>query len=514
MGYVPVAISILVSLLSGITFLGIPAEVYFHGCQYFLSTINTICTGLMTAYVFMPVFYNLQVSNTYEFLELRFSRRARSFASTLYILSLIMYVPIIIYVPAVAFSEVTGYSIHLITPVLCIICVSYTSMGGVKAVVWTNTIQFVFTVGGLVTILVIGIRSVGGFLNMWRISNEGGRLEIFYFNPSSFVHNFFWTMTVGTIFSSVSNFAVSQKFIQRFLAIKTRADINKAILLKTVGTIIIDICVVFTGLAMYTKYYDCDPTSAKLIQQNDEIVPYYLMDITKNIPGISGMFLAGIVSSTLSTTSASINALSGLVYDGFIDPWIAKNANKDVKAANIMKVVSIAIGFISIILIFVIEHIETVLEISYSIRGTVDGPILGLFILGICVPCVGNKGALTGACVALFFISIIVIGSKCHINKTLRYSNLPLSVKNCPYHLNETLSETTTPPPVNPNDEPMILFKISFLFFVFFGSVITVVVAVSTSLLIGESDVSKVDPEHITPLIRRFLPKKRILRQL
>lgn len=193
------------SLLSGITFLGVPTEVYFHGCQYFLTVINTICTGFITAYVFMPVFYKLQISSTYEYLELRFSRRTRCFASSLYILSLLVYVPIVIYVPALAISQVTGFSIHFISPVLSIICITYTSMvrfaspiyfvvqkiiilinnqGGVKAVVWTDTIQFVFTIGGLVTVLVIGIRSVGGFFNVWKISNNGGRLDIFEYNTS------------------------------------------------------------------------------------------------------------------------------------------------------------------------------------------------------------------------------------------------------------------------------------------------------------------------------------------
>lgn len=162
------------------------------------------------------------------------------------------------------------------------------------------------------------------------------------------------------------------------------------------------------------------------------------------------------------------------------------------------------IGFISVAMIFVIEHLGTVLEMSYSIRGAVDGPLLGIFFLGMCVPCVGKKGALIGACAALLFMSWIVIGSKWHIlNKRIRYSSLPMSVGNCPYPLNETLTETTTLPPINPEDEPMILFQTTFLFFVFFGSMITVIVGVATSFLLGESDVSKVNPEYITPAIRR-----------
>ena len=108
--------------------MGIPTEVYLHGSQYFASTIAALIIGLISAYVTMPVFHKLRVSSCYEYLEMRFSKSARTFASTLYIISLFMYIPIVVYVPALAFSQVTGYSVHAITPVFSIVCITYTSM--------------------------------------------------------------------------------------------------------------------------------------------------------------------------------------------------------------------------------------------------------------------------------------------------------------------------------------------------------------------------------------------------
>ncbi|XP_014207706.1 sodium-coupled monocarboxylate transporter 2-like [Copidosoma floridanum] len=505
MGYLPVATSILASLLSGITFLGVPTEVYLYGCQYFLTVFNTIATGALTAYVFIPVFYNLQISSTYEYLELRFSRATRRFASVLYVISLSMHLPIVIYVPALAFSQATGYNLHLITPLLCIVCITYTSMGGVKAVVWTDTIQFIFTVGGLSTVLAVGVYSVGGFFNVWKISGQGGRLDIFDFNPSPFVRNNFWSMTIGTTFSSLSHSAVGQKFIQRYLAIKSLADINKAVLFKTVGTVIIDVMCTYAGLVIYTQYYNCDPISAKLISRNDQIVPYYVMDITKNLPGIAGVFLAGIISSALSTMSAGINTLSGIIYDDFIEQRMPECPEKDARAANIMKVISVFVGLISIALIFAIEHMGTVLEMSYSFRGAADGPLLGFFLLGMFFPCVGKKGAMTGACVGLSFMLWVVVGAKWHMlyNPKSPDTKLPMSTANCSVVANETIFEKTVLPTSKAYEEPMILFRISFLYFCLVGTVITVAVGVAVSYIVGESNSTKVDPDHLTPIMRR-----------
>ena len=101
---------------------------YFHGAQYFLTGMPAVICCSITAYVFIPIFHNLQLTSSYEYLELRFSKTIRTLASSLYIVSLMIYIPIVIYVPALAFSQVTGYNIHIITPIFSLVCISYTSM--------------------------------------------------------------------------------------------------------------------------------------------------------------------------------------------------------------------------------------------------------------------------------------------------------------------------------------------------------------------------------------------------
>jgi sodium-coupled monocarboxylate transporter 8/12 len=121
----------------------------------------------------------LQVTSTYEYLERRFDSTNRVFASFLFTLGLFLYLPIIIYLPALAFSTATGLNIHYITPVVCGVCIFYTTLGGLKAVVWTDTLQFTITTGALFVVTVIGIRSAGGVGAIWNKALEGDRLDIF-----------------------------------------------------------------------------------------------------------------------------------------------------------------------------------------------------------------------------------------------------------------------------------------------------------------------------------------------
>jgi sodium-coupled monocarboxylate transporter 8/12 len=134
---------------------------------------------VITVYVYLPVFYNLQIVSTYEYLERRFDNRTRLFASFLYAISVLLYLPIVVYIPALAFSAATGINVHFITPVVCGICIFYTTIGGLKAVVWTDTLQFTVTVGAIATVSVLGVKSAGGFMEVWNKALEGERLDIF-----------------------------------------------------------------------------------------------------------------------------------------------------------------------------------------------------------------------------------------------------------------------------------------------------------------------------------------------
>jgi len=120
--------NLLFSHISGISLLGIPTEVFHYGTQYAACVFTSILTAIITSYVFLPVFYKLQLTSTFEYLEIRFTRPVRILSSVLFTISLFAYLPIVIYVPAIAFAQVSNLSVHAITPVLSIVCIIYTSI--------------------------------------------------------------------------------------------------------------------------------------------------------------------------------------------------------------------------------------------------------------------------------------------------------------------------------------------------------------------------------------------------
>lgn len=171
-----------------------------------------------------------------------------------------------------------------------------------------------------------------------------------------------------------------------------------------------------------------------------------------------------------------------------------------------MQVISFIIGVISIGLIFALDYLGTIVEMTFSVRGAIDGPTAAFFLMAMFLPWVGKKGAYVGGLTSFFVMLWIGVVAKWHtMNQRIRYSNLPLSTENCTSIFNITIAETTTTPlpPLDPLEEPWLIFRVSFYYYVLLGALIAIITALITSYLTQEMDLHKVNPEHIVPFMRR-----------
>ncbi|XP_076280092.1 sodium-coupled monocarboxylate transporter 1 [Lasioglossum baleicum] len=512
MTWFPVSMSLIASHISAVSLLAIPVEVYQYGTQYAACVFTSVISCSLISLIYMPVFYQLQLTSTFEYLEMRFARPVRTFASFLYTLSLVIYVPLIIYVPALAFSQATAINLHLVTPVICIVCIFYTTIGGLKAVVWADTIQMTVTLGSLFAVLILGIISIGGVAETWRVAEEGHRIVFWNMNPSLFTRNSLWGMSVGMTMTWLAGLGISQVSMQRFLAVPNIREVHKAVGFLAICMTAIKWVSVFTGLIMYARYHKCDPISSRVITRSDQLLPYYVMDVAAGIPGLPGLFLAGLVSAGLSTMSANLNTVAGTIYEDFIDPWLPESNNKEARAANIMKCTVVVVGLVCVAFVFVVDRLGDIFQVSLTLHGITAGAMLGIFTLGMMVPWATSKGAIVGGLLSMLFMVFIILGAQVNVaNKRLYYTPLPTSTDQClGDSFNQTSNYTLHASPIpNPEDQPFVLFTISFMYYTLIGFLIVMVVGTLVSFICGASDLKEVDRNHFPPIVQRFLPPKK-----
>lgn len=173
----PVALSLIATLVSGVAFIAIPAQLYSNGPGVMLMILAIILSGIWLWYIYLPVFNDLQLQSSFEYLEKRFDHSVRILASVIYSVGIIVNVPVAVYIPALVFEQTTGISFHYVTPVTCLICMFYTTFGGFRAVIWTDTLQFLSMMGGLLAMIYLGLASTG-FTQVLEAGLRGRRLEM------------------------------------------------------------------------------------------------------------------------------------------------------------------------------------------------------------------------------------------------------------------------------------------------------------------------------------------------
>ncbi|XP_037089110.1 sodium-coupled monocarboxylate transporter 1-like [Pollicipes pollicipes] len=391
MGTVPAAMSLIASFMSAITLLGTPAEVYQYGTQYWVIAFSYLIVTPAAAYLYMPVFFDLQLISVYEYLERRFHRRVRVTGACLFCIQMSIYMAIVVYAPSLALAQVTGVNVYLSVCLIFFVCIFYTALGGIKAVLWTDTIQMAIMFASMLAIIIKGSYDVGGFDVVWERAVEGNRIEFFNFNTSPGVRHTVWTLVVGGYFTWITIYGVNQAQVQRYLCVPTKRRAANAIWLNLAGLLFLLTVCSYAGLVIYARYRLCDPLSSGSVSTADQLFPLFVMDTLGETPGVPGLFVAGIFSGALSTVSSGINSLAAITMEDFIMPSVSRPLTAQMQTI-ISRALAVAFGVLGFLLVFIAEQLGDILQAALSIYGMVGGPVLGVFTLGLFFPWANHIG--------------------------------------------------------------------------------------------------------------------------
>ncbi|MBN3300908.1 SC5AC protein, partial [Amia calva] len=481
---VPVALSLTASFMSAVTVLGTPSDVYRFGGSFIIFSIAYTMMVTLTAELFLPIFYRSGITSTYEYLELRFSKAVRMAATLIYIVQTILYTGVVVYAPALALNQVTGFNLWGSIFATGIVCTFYCTLGGLKAVVWSDVFQMVVMLMGFFTVLIQGTIKNGGPVAVWKAAQEGSRLNVFDFDPDPLRRHTFWTISIGGTFTWLGIYGVNQSTIQRCISCKSEKQAKLALYLNLLGLLVILVCAVFSGLVMYTFYAKCDPWTAGFVSAPDQIMAYFVMDILGHMPGLPGLFVACAFSGTLSTVAASINALATVTYEDFIKYWF-KNLSE--RAGTwISKGLCIVFGVACTTMAVAASYMGGIVQAALSIHGMCGGPMLGLFSLGILFPWTNWKGAAGGLLAGITLSFWAGIGGFVYPAPASKMMPLHLNTSGC--ELRNSSDILTTLAPTMAPERPALAdswYSMSYLYYSAVGWLATVIAGLVITFLTG-----------------------------
>ncbi|XP_037081231.1 putative sodium-dependent multivitamin transporter [Pollicipes pollicipes] len=337
-----------------------------------------------------------------QYLECRFGVLTRVLCSLAFSVQMVLYMGIVLYAPAIALSTVTGISLWLSVLLVGLVCTFYSTLGGMKAVLVTDVFQTLLMFAAIFAVIAVGCVKMGGPAEVWRIADDGGRIQFFNFSPDPTERHTVWSLAVGGIFIYLSLYAVNQAQVQRLLTIGRLRRSQLALWLQWPILTLLSLSTSFAGLVIYAFYHGCDPFLAGKVQLPDQLLPRFVMDTMRDIPGLPGLFVAGIFSGSLSTVSSAVNSLAAVTVHDYVRMVPCWSQQPEEWELPLTKLLSLGYGLLCLAVSYVVSKLgKSVLTASLTIFGAVGGPLLGVFTLGMAVPCANQRGAVTGLLLGL-----------------------------------------------------------------------------------------------------------------
>lgn len=395
MGSVVVAITVIASLFSGISYLGTPSEVYVHGVGYWLIVLGTFVTTPVMTIIFMPFFYRAKYYSAYQYMEERFSVGLRTLSSVLFISRVILWLSVATYAPALALEHVTGMPMWLSILVTGGLTTLYTTLGGMRAVIWCDVMQFVVLCGGQLVILAVALADIpGGMGGVVDLARETGRLE-FNFSLDPTIRITVWSILVGGTCHNLVLLGTDQVSIQRYMTATSLKTARRSMWVKLVISLPALSLFYLTGLVLFAFYHHggTDPLAAGQIDKADQILPFFVInELPRGLPGI---LIAGIFAATMSTISSGINSLTTVTLVDIYQRLWKPDASPE-HQLRLAHRLTLAYGLLIVALAFAAGRFGSLIEAPVKLFGLIGGPLLGLFLLGMLSRRANAPGAVLG----------------------------------------------------------------------------------------------------------------------
>lgn len=426
-----IAMSIVATETSTITFVSVPGIAFAkNGNFQFLQLVFGYMLGrIVISLIFIPMYFKGDLQTVYQLLGDRFGSRVKTLASALFVvmrnvadgvrLLLTAIVLAAVYASFNPGSDATTIIIGSIV-LLGVVMIVFTFYGGMEAVIWVEVVQLVIYIGGAIAAAIVLIQNIdGGFSSAVALGEQFNKFSVFDFGWDMTKTFTFWSGLLGGCFLTMSTHGTDQYLVQRYLCTKKSASASLALLSS--GAVVLGqfIGFLFIGVLLFAFYAPFN--SAEYAQagvagsgisanfpflKGDQVFPNF---ITGHMPpGLAGLVVAAIFAAALSS---SLNAIAATAVNDLYKPF-AKNKS-DGHLVKLAGVLTVVIGIVQILVaVAFMKSGESALGLALSVASLINGPILGVFLVGTFLKRSLEIHALIGMLASISLMLYILLGTK------------------------------------------------------------------------------------------------------
>lgn len=394
-----VALSIFGTYVSSISFLALPGKAYQADWNPFVFSLAIPVAAWAAVKWFVPFYRRSGEISAYAHLEKRFGPWARAYAAACYLLVQTARMGTILYLLALALAPLTGLGLPVLIVVTGLVVLTYTLVGGMEAVIWTDVMQSVVLIGGALLCAALPLLTIpGGPGRVFELATEHRKFSLGGFGPS-LAEPTFWVVLLYGLVINLNNFGADQNFVQRYATAATDRAARRSVWQGALLYLPVSAVFFFIGTALFA-YYASQPGLLPPGLKDDAVFPHFIA--TALPAGLAGLVLAAVIAAAQSTLSSVINCAATLVlcdgYRRYVNP-----AADDRTSLRVLRWASLVIGLLGMATALAMMQVKSALDAWWKLAGIGSGGVLGLFLLGR----VSRAGGAAAACATVAGVLVI-----------------------------------------------------------------------------------------------------------
>jgi Na+/proline symporter len=391
-----VAFGMIGTSLSGVTFVSVPGGVGTGNFYYFQIVIGYLFGYMAIAFILLPLFYRLNLTSIYTYLEQRFGINAHKVGASFFILSRSVGATarlyLVINILQIFILDKLGIPFIATTFVILLMILLYTFEGGVKTIIYTDTLQTSGMLIGLVVCIIVIIKALGtDFSGALSLLSDKGYTQIFNMDIKS--GSYFMKHILGGMFIAIAMTGLDQEMMQKNISVKNLRDSQKNMMSFTAVLMVVNFLFLFLGGILYLYASANNITAAP-----DDLFP--TIALSQQFSGTIGvLFIIALISALFPSVDGAITSLTSCFCIDILALNKSQNNEKEKKRTRLKVHFSFAVLFFLLVLVFKFINDKLIIDFILKFAGITYGPLLGLFAFGILTKRKLKEGLIWPVCI-------------------------------------------------------------------------------------------------------------------
>ena len=373
-------IAVMSAYTSSISYIAVPGKAFDSNWHPLIFALMTLPVAWFVTKYVIPHYRKYKIISVYNYLEQKMGVWARVYASLSFVLFMIGRTAVILYLSSLLLTSFIDVDIKMLILVIGAVTIAYTLMGGMEAVIWTDVMQSIIMIGGLLFSAYLLTKDV--FVGADHLMAKAAEAGKFSLGDTSFSlsSRTIWVMIIYGVTENIRNLIADQNYTQKYSSTATEKEARRSVWFAMLIYLPLTMVFLYIGTALWAYYVAGGHALPASITKGDQVFPHF---IATELPvGLKGLIIAAILAASMSTIDSALNSSATVLFVDYYKKFFRPDASEK-SNINFLRLTTVLWGVLSIAFSLLLINAESALDIWWQISGIFGGGILGLFLLAV-----------------------------------------------------------------------------------------------------------------------------------